>query len=84
MEKQRNLVLPVSQIEDIISILKALDKSGRQVMKLAQREGIEIPEGVLRQSKRVRDAYVALREANTSIEVSELEALFALDYEQQG
>jgi hypothetical protein len=80
--RTRRIELPLEAIDEILTLLGGLDTLGRHAIKRAEKVGVEIPDNVFSQMKKVNIAYKAFKKANDNVEVAELEELFSLSFEE--
>jgi hypothetical protein len=78
---KRNLELEVEVIDELLVTLKALAKQGIQATKVANERGIELPKELQLTVMKLVSLYRKVARANKKVEVAELEALFALQFE---
>lgn len=80
---KRNLELEVETIDELLVTLKALAKQGIQATKVADERGIELPKELQHTVLKLISLYRKVARANKKVEVAELEALFALNFESE-
>lgn len=78
---KRNLELEVEVIDELLLTLKTLAKQGVLAKKVADKRGIELPDEVEQTILNLVSLYKKVSSANKEVEVAELEALFALNFE---
>jgi hypothetical protein len=78
---KRNLELEVEVIDELLATLKALAKQGLLAQRVAEKREVELPEEVQQTIARLASLYKKVAHANKKVEVAELEALFALNFE---
>lgn len=75
------LELEQETVNELLKVLRGIAKQGEMAVAIANRQGLELPDDVAQMVTKLRSLYRAVKQANANVEIKELEALFALDYE---
>lgn len=75
---KRNIEIEADTLDTLLVVMRGLAKQSRRLMRTLQSEG-QIDPMFFAQAITINEVYRELKEANAQVEISDLEAILALD-----